>query len=84
MTDGSEEDIAPVQSAMRAEIDALLLSGRASSMAEAENIILDAQLEEIAELAGRLTDEEFGRHQLVRLLLAHGSRPWEDSISSAH
>ena len=33
-------------------------------------------LEEIAELAGRLSDEEFGRHELVRLLLAHGSRPW--------
>ena len=43
-------------------------------------MVLDAHLAEIAELAQRLTEEEFGRHELVRLLLAHGSRPWEDSI----
>jgi hypothetical protein len=49
-------------------------------MAEAENMFLDAHLVEIAELAERLTEEEFGRHELVRLLLAHGSRPWEDSL----
>jgi hypothetical protein len=80
MTSQSEEKIAPSPSAMEAEIEALLLSGRASSMAEAESMVLDAHLEEIAELAQRLTEEEFGRHELVRLLLAHGSRPWEDSI----
>jgi hypothetical protein len=80
MMDRSEENIAPFQSAIQSEIDALLLSGRASTMGEAESLFLDAHLEEIAELAGRLTDEEFGRHELVRLLLAHGSRPWEDSL----
>jgi hypothetical protein len=80
MTSRSEEKIAPSPSAMEAEIEALLLSGRASSMAEAESMVLDARLEEIAELAQRLTEEEFSRHELVRLLLAHGSRPWEDSI----
>jgi hypothetical protein len=65
---------------MQSLIDELLLSGRATTMAEAENMFLDAHLSEIAELAERLTEEEFGRHELVRLLLAHGSRPWEDSL----
>ena len=80
MTSRSDETIAPSPSAMEAEIEAFLLSGRASSTAEAESMVLDAHLAEIAELAQRLTEEEFGRHELVRLLLAHGSRPWEDSI----
>jgi hypothetical protein len=80
MNDRSELTIAPCQAAMQSEIDSLLLTGRASTMTDAENMFLDAHLEEIAELAERLTDEEFGRHELVRLLLAHGSRPWEDSL----
>jgi HPt (histidine-containing phosphotransfer) domain-containing protein len=73
-------NIVPSQTAMQSLIDELLLSGRATTMAEAENMFLDAHLSEIAELAERLTEEEFGRHELVRLLLAHGSRPWEDSL----
>ncbi|MGO8898705.1 MAG: hypothetical protein ACLQU5_10215 [Isosphaeraceae bacterium] len=80
MTSRSNEKIAPSPSAMETEIEALLLSGQASSTARAESMVLDAHLAEIAELAQRLTEEEFGRHELVRLLLAHGSRPWEDSI----
>ena len=75
----SKDENLPSWSPMQSEIDELLLSGRASTMAEAERMFLDAHLEEIAMLAGRLTDEEFDRHELVRLLLAHGSRPWEDS-----
>lgn len=70
----------PAASPLQAEIDALLLSGRAATMAEAERQFLDAHLPDIAALAERLTDEEFSRHELVRLLLAHGSRPWEDSL----
>ena len=37
-------------------------------------------LEDVAVLAQCLSDEDFSRHELVRLLLAHGSRPWEDSL----
>jgi len=70
----------PSQSAVQSEIDSFLLSGEATTMAEAERLFLDAHLRDIAELAQRLPDEEFRRHELVRLLLAHGSRPWEDSL----
>ncbi len=70
----------PQQSAMQSEIDALLISGRATSMTEAEQMFLDAHLSDIAALAERLSDEEFRRHELVRLLLAYGSRPFEDSL----
>ena len=70
----------PMQSPVQAEIDSLLLSGRATTMAEAERLFLDAHLRDIAALAERLPDEEFRRHELVRLLLAHGSRPWEDAL----
>lgn len=73
-------DLLPSQSAMQSEIDELLISGRAGTMAEAEDMYLDAHLTEVAELAQCLSDEEFSRHELVRLLLAHGSRPWEDSL----
>jgi hypothetical protein len=66
---------------VQAEIDAIFLSGRAATMAEAERLFLDDHLREIAELAERLPDEEFRHHELVRLLLAHGSRPWEDSLA---
>lgn len=65
---------------MQQEIDELLLSGRVETMAEAEGLYLDTHLREIAELAERLPEEEFRRHDLVRLLLAHGSRRWEDAV----
>lgn len=68
------------ESALQAEIDELLTSGRAETMWQAEEWVLDAHLSEIARLAGTLPEEEFGSHELVRLLLAHESRPWEDSL----
>ena len=67
-------------SALEREIDELLISGRANTAAEAENMVLDGHLPEILKLAESLSNEDFGRHELVRLLLAHGSRPWEDSL----
>ena len=48
-------------------------------MAEAQRLVLDAHLRDIAELAERLPDE-IRRHELVRLLLAHGHRPFEDFV----
>jgi hypothetical protein len=65
---------------VHSEIDGLLLSGAAQTMAEAENRYLDDHLEEIARLAETLSPEEFRRHEAVKLLMAHGSRPWEDSV----
>ncbi len=68
-----------MESQVQHDIDSLILSCRATTMAEAERLFLDAHLGDIAELAERLPDAEFRRHELVRLLLSHGSRPWEDS-----
>jgi hypothetical protein len=50
--------VLPSQSAMQSEIDELLISGRAGTMAEAEGKFLDAHLEDVAELAQCLSDEE--------------------------
>lgn len=59
----------------------LLLRGEAQTVAEAEERYLDAHLGEIVRLAeSPLSDEEFRRHPLVALLLARGSRGWEDSL----
>jgi hypothetical protein len=69
------------RTSVQREIDSLLLSGKATTVAEAERLILDAHLRDIVDLAERLPDDEFRRHELVRLLLAHGSRPWEDSLT---
>jgi hypothetical protein len=60
------------------EIDQLLLDGIAQTASEAEEKFLDAHLEDIAELANQLNDQEFRNHPAVKLLLSHGSRPWED------
>jgi HPt (histidine-containing phosphotransfer) domain-containing protein len=79
VTSAGKDEKLPSPSPVQSEIDELLLSGRASTMAEAERMFLDVHLDEIAVLASQLTDEQFDRHELVRLLLAHGSRPWEDS-----
>ena len=60
----------------------LILEGRARTVAEAEEIYLDSHLGEILRLVdSELSDEEFRRHPLVALLLARGSRAWEDSRS---
>jgi hypothetical protein len=62
------------------QINELLLSGQAQTMHEAENRFLDAHLPELVELIDSLTDEKAADHEVVRLLLRHGSRPWEDSL----
>jgi hypothetical protein len=66
---------------VNAEIDDLLLSGRAQTASEAEEMFLDAHLADIAQLALELDDESFVRHEAVKLLMSHGSRPWEDELS---
>ena len=43
----------PSPGPIQAEIDALLLSGRATTMAEAERLVLDAHLRDVAALAER-------------------------------
>jgi hypothetical protein len=59
----------------------LILSGRASSVREAENIYLDEHLDDVLALCdSHLSDQEFREHPLIVLLMSHGSRPSEDSL----
>jgi hypothetical protein len=59
----------------------LLLNGQAHTLHEAEDKYLDGAMPEILDLLrSRLTNEELARHPLLSLVLAHGSRGWEDSI----
>ena len=60
----------------------LLLAGEASSVDAAEELYLDRHLEDIVALVrSPLSDDEFRRHPLIVLLLARGSRGWEDSLT---
>lgn len=65
---------------VHALIDELLLSGQAQTAAEAEAMFLDDHLDDIVRLATELDDETFARHEAVKLLMTHGSRPWEDAL----
>jgi hypothetical protein len=59
----------------------LLLRGEAHTLHEAEEHYLDAAIPEILDLlGGPLSNEELAKHPLLNLVLAHGSRGWEDSI----
>jgi len=59
----------------------LILAGRAQDVAEAEDLYLDSHFGELMALVDSdLSDAEFRRHPLVALLLAHGSRSFEDSL----
>jgi hypothetical protein len=60
----------------------LLLRGEAETAAEAEALYLDRHLADVLRLVeGPLSEEEFRSHPLIALLLSHGSRAWEDSLS---
>jgi hypothetical protein len=59
----------------------LLLRGEAHTLHEAEEKYLDAAIPEILDLLrGPLSNQELARHPLLNLVLAHGSRGWEDSL----
>jgi len=59
----------------------LLLTGQAQTVAEAEEIYLNASLPEVIRLLqGPLSDEELGQHPLLVMYRRHGSRGWEDSL----
>jgi hypothetical protein len=58
----------------------LLIRGEARTVHETEEEYLNAAIPEILELLGSpLSNEELARHPLLNLMLAHGSRGWEDS-----
>jgi hypothetical protein len=59
----------------------LLLRGKAETVREAEEQYLDSCLPEVVRLLqSGLSDEELGRHPLMRMLRAHGSRGWEEAV----
>ena len=59
----------------------LLLTGQAGSVAEAEEMYLNASLPEVIRLLqSPLSNEELGRHPLLVMFRRHGSRGWEDSL----
>lgn len=59
----------------------LLLRGEAETFREAEELYLDSCLPEVVRLLqSGLSDEELGRHPLMRMLRAHGSRGWEEAV----
>lgn len=59
----------------------LLLRGEAQTLREAEELYLDSCLPEVVRLLqSGLSDEELGRHPLMRMLRAHGSRGWEEAV----
>jgi hypothetical protein len=59
----------------------LLLSGRAATLREAEELYLDSCLPKVVRLlASSLSDEELGRHPLMVMLRSHGSRSWEEAV----
>jgi hypothetical protein len=59
----------------------LLLTGRAQTVAEAEELVLNGSLPEVIRLLqSPLSDEELGSHPLLVMYRRHGSRGWEDSL----
>jgi hypothetical protein len=59
----------------------LILDGRAATLHEAEELYLDASLDEISRLiASPMDNETLLRHPLMQLLASHGNRGWEDSL----
>lgn len=59
----------------------LLLTGQAATVAEAEEMYLNASLPEVIRLLrSPLSNEELGRHPLLVMYRRHGSRGWEDSL----
>ncbi len=62
-------------------VDRLLLSGRASTACEAEELYLSSAHDEALELlSSPLSDDELAKHPLFVLFRTHGSRPREDDI----
>lgn len=81
---GTRGTLSPVStpSATGDPVADLILEGRAHTVDEAEELYLDEHLNELVALVkSDLSDADFRRQPLVTLLLARGSRRWEDSIA---
>jgi hypothetical protein len=75
------DDRSDLEAVITDPVERLLLTGRAKTVHEAEEMYLDAAYAEVlALLASPVSDEELGRHPLLLLYRSHGSRPREDSV----
>jgi hypothetical protein len=75
------DDLSDLLSSITDPVERLLLTGRARTVREAEEIYLDSAYPLVlALLASPLSDEELGRHWLFAMYRSHGSRPREDSL----
>jgi hypothetical protein len=62
-------------------VSQLLLRGEAETLREAEELYLDHCLPDVVRLLkSNLSDDELGRHPLMRMLRSHGSRGWEEAV----
>jgi len=62
------------------QIDDLLLTGKAQTASQAEEMFLDDHLPDLVRLVQELNDEELARHEAIKLLMSHGSRRREDAL----
>lgn len=61
---------------------AILLSGEATTLHQAEEMYLNRSLPVFLELLGSpLSNEDLSEHPLTKMLVRHGSRPREDWVS---
>jgi hypothetical protein len=75
------DDLSDLLASVTDPVERLLLTGRARTVYEAEEMVLDSAYPQVlALLASPLSNEELGRHPLLVLYRSHGSRPREDSL----
>lgn len=80
-TASDPNDLSDLLASLTDPVERLLLTGRARTVYEAEEMYLDSAYPEVlALLASPLSDEELGRHPLLLMYRSHGSRPREDSL----
>jgi hypothetical protein len=76
-----ENELSDLLDSFTDPVDRLLLTGRARTVHEAEEMYLDSAYPQLlALLESPLSNEELGRHPLLVLYRSHGSRPREDSL----
>jgi hypothetical protein len=74
-------DVSDLLGVVSDPVERLLLTGRAKTVHEAEEMYLESAYPQVvALLASALSNEELGRHPLFVMYRSHGSRPREDSL----
>jgi hypothetical protein len=80
-TEPDRADLSDLLNAVTDPVERLLLTGRARTVHEAEEMYLDSAYPQVlALLEGPLSNEDLGRHPLLLMYRSHGSRPREDSL----